>query len=288
MVNIGSYSIVQEDKRITSFDLDTIDMVMTSRYSIPCDHSVCLPSCKCSCDVNCTQKSASDSVTSSLPLQKLPLVVINTRRCIYLQQSILVMINCHLANLHLKSCLEVDSDGSAHTLCSLQNQLRSFFNTIGYVSQRFYECTFQALAVFFQTNTFHVHSSDLSLLSSLSSFFGAELQSVFLHVHGAFKTQDIMRFTSIISRLKINIVFHDSVLDFFNHSPMHLPHLKRLDTVSCLFDSAGSISQSLVSSATIEELNVCIRTNNFDFTSKVVSLAEVLECIRSLKKLKFL
>ncbi|KAL0242412.1 hypothetical protein GEMRC1_004975 [Eukaryota sp. GEM-RC1] len=67
-----------------------------------------------------------------------------------------------------------------HQLTALKTFLPALFGQVGYVSNHFLDSSFQAVKVYFEVRTFHANLHDIPKLPSLASFFGADLQSVFL------------------------------------------------------------------------------------------------------------
>ncbi|KAL0239579.1 hypothetical protein GEMRC1_009687 [Eukaryota sp. GEM-RC1] len=144
-----------------------------------------------------------------------------------LQQSLLVLIHLHFLNHLLEHSSHYDRDDPCRALLNLKRDLSKFFKKLGYVSHHFFESSLLATKVFFQTNTFHVVPKGLPQLCSFSSFFGAELRSVFLHVHGIFDVEKFVNYSNVISGLELELK-NDNDLEFLNKSSLFFPRLKQL------------------------------------------------------------
>ncbi|KAL0231306.1 hypothetical protein GEMRC1_010710 [Eukaryota sp. GEM-RC1] len=181
-----------------------------------------------------------------------------------LQQSLLILIHLHLLRRRLLSdCL----------LHRFITEVRSFIENVSCVSQNFYESSFFALKNFIQTNTFSVVSDELPLLSSFTSLFGVEVQSVFLDIDGPFNVVDFHSYSSIISGLEI-ILDNSTDLAFFNSSsPSFLPHLKQLH-VHVERSLLEEFSNALKTHPTLDVVHL---PYNFIGNSGVMTLAEALK-----------
>ncbi|KAL0242592.1 hypothetical protein GEMRC1_005155 [Eukaryota sp. GEM-RC1] len=102
---------------------------------------------------------------------------------VHVQQTLLVLIHLHLLRRLLKRTFK---DNHYHPynrhIVALKTKLPEFFEQVGYVSNHFLDSSFQAVKVYFHLYTIHAHRIHLPILNSLASFFGADLQSVFLHI----------------------------------------------------------------------------------------------------------
>ncbi|KAL0238535.1 hypothetical protein GEMRC1_013008 [Eukaryota sp. GEM-RC1] len=83
------------------------------------------------------------------------------------------------------------SSFSESVLLTLKNDIPAFFKKLGWVSHYFFESALLAVKVFLQTNTFHIIPKDLPQLCSLTSFFGAEVKSVFFHISGSLTVDEL-------------------------------------------------------------------------------------------------
>ncbi|KAL0252048.1 hypothetical protein GEMRC1_001260 [Eukaryota sp. GEM-RC1] len=196
---------------------------------------------------------------------------------LYFQQSLLVLIHSHYLRRLLMSSLKRKH---RHSLLSVIKELPSFFKNVGYVSRRFFESAFPALKVFFETNTFPMNCDDLPLIPSITSVFGAEIQSVVLEVDQSFEVEHISELTSIISHLKSEeFHFLHELLDNFSYH--FLPHLRVLDvTVKRHHDSFTSFCKSLKMNTVVSVFH--LQFNHLSF-SEVVALVEVYSSNNTLK-----
>ncbi|KAL0228977.1 hypothetical protein GEMRC1_013597 [Eukaryota sp. GEM-RC1] len=153
---------------------------------------------------------------------------------LHFQQSLLVSILLHLLNHILDSSLEWNYYGG---LLKLKTDQLTFLKKVGYVSHRFFDSALLSTKVFLQTNTFHVVPKDLPQLFSFASFFGVDLQSVFLHVDGPFIIEEFLSYSHVISGLELKLRHHDDV-EFLNKSSVFFPRLKQLHVCvdSCFID----------------------------------------------------
>ncbi|KAL0239600.1 hypothetical protein GEMRC1_009708 [Eukaryota sp. GEM-RC1] len=141
---------------------------------------------------------------------------------LHFQQSLLILIHLHFLRRFL-------TRGESHRL---KKDLFTFFAKVGYVSHHFFESALLAIKVFLQTNTFHVEPEDLPQLCSFASFFGAEIQSVFVHINGIFKAEEFLCFSHVISGLEFKLRNHND-LEFLNKSSLFFPRLKELHVDAC-------------------------------------------------------
>ncbi|KAL0239365.1 hypothetical protein GEMRC1_009473 [Eukaryota sp. GEM-RC1] len=163
------------------------------------------------------------------PLELLPFTASfqTPLRYLHFQQSLLILINVHLLRSLCESSLEWDREEPRDGFLCLKNELHSFFKKVGYVSHHFFESAFLATKVYLQTNTFHVEPEDLPQLSSFASFFGAEIQSVFLHEDRSFNAEKFINYSNVISGLELTLENHND-LEFLNKSSLIFPRLKEL------------------------------------------------------------
>ncbi|KAL0240053.1 hypothetical protein GEMRC1_010160 [Eukaryota sp. GEM-RC1] len=151
-----------------------------------------------------------------------------SERSLYFQQSLLILINLHLLRRLLTTSMEENHNEPRFSLVSLKRDLPTFFKKVGYVSHHFFESALLTTKVFFQTNTFSVVSQNLPQLFLLSSFFGTDVQSVFLHVlRASFNVEKFLEISHIISGLELHIFNHND-LEFLNKSSIYFPRLTQL------------------------------------------------------------
>ncbi|KAL0242519.1 hypothetical protein GEMRC1_005082 [Eukaryota sp. GEM-RC1] len=142
---------------------------------------------------------------------------------IHVQQSLLILIHLHWLRRFINN-----HDGTNVRLTTLKTALPAFFGQVGYVSNHFLDSSFQAVKVFFQLHTFHADLEHLPKLTSLASFFGADLQSVFMYVYGISEIGKFLNYSGIITGLRIKLrEFSD--LEFLNNSSSLFPRLKQLE-----------------------------------------------------------
>ncbi|KAL0242772.1 hypothetical protein GEMRC1_005335 [Eukaryota sp. GEM-RC1] len=135
---------------------------------------------------------------------------------VHVQQSLLILIHLHLLRRllkHAKIPLRTD-----HQLPALQTALPTFFEQVGYVSNHFLDSSFQAVKVFFPVHTFHANLKHLPKLISVASFFGADLQSVFLHTDATLQIENFFNYSG-----------NPPDLEFVNNSSSLFPRLKQLE-----------------------------------------------------------
>ncbi|KAL0239573.1 hypothetical protein GEMRC1_009681 [Eukaryota sp. GEM-RC1] len=106
-------------------------------------------------------------------------------KCVYLQQSLLVLINSHLLRTFSKFDLRGDL-----SLPHLIRRLPNFFQKVGYVSQRFLESALLGVKTFLDCNT--ISTSHFFSSSSISSFFKSDVQSVCLNIDESFQIEEFL------------------------------------------------------------------------------------------------
>ncbi|KAL0239539.1 hypothetical protein GEMRC1_009647 [Eukaryota sp. GEM-RC1] len=151
-------------------------------------------------------------------------------RYLHFQQSLLVLINVHLLRIICKSSLELNNYMFHHHFLNYRNLTKNigkFFKKVGYTSDGFFEAALLATKVFFQTNTFNVVSKELPKLFSFTSFFGAEVQSVFLGVCESCNVEEFQSYSHVISGLELRLWYRSHV-EFLNKSSLCFPRLKEL------------------------------------------------------------
>ncbi|KAL0251945.1 hypothetical protein GEMRC1_001157 [Eukaryota sp. GEM-RC1] len=119
---------------------------------------------------------------------------------LYLQQSLLVLIQSHYLKLHVKSFCSVKVIKRPFVL--LTDNLLSFFQKVGYISNRFLECSSLAVKVFLERNTFSVNIVHLSTLCYMASIFKANVNSVYATVCDRTLVKDLGKCTSVITHLE--------------------------------------------------------------------------------------
>ncbi|KAL0251408.1 hypothetical protein GEMRC1_001396 [Eukaryota sp. GEM-RC1] len=162
----------------------------------------------------------------------------NREKSLQFQQSLLVLIHLHLLRRYFKTSIQVNTDfchrlfyGRSGPFHSLKKDLRTFCIHVGYVSNHFFESALLAVKMHFQTNTFPVISTEFSQLSLLSSFFEADLSSIFLHVlTDSFDVEEFSDYSHIISGLELELNNHND-LDFLHKCSDFFPNLKELHVV---------------------------------------------------------
>ncbi|KAL0241130.1 hypothetical protein GEMRC1_006365 [Eukaryota sp. GEM-RC1] len=226
-------------------------------------------------------------------------------KSIHVPHSILVLINYHiLRNVLLTSTKEVifpdapdfhfsyssvsESDqqnldnGPFISVDRLSPELLTCIQKVGYVSRQFLESAIGGVQVFLESNTVRVFSQQLPFIVSLSSFFKCEIKSVFLTLRSSFEVQDIIKYTSIISHLKVPF-FRELLLILNPSSPQFLPHLLRLDIEKKRSDdSFGVFCEFLTINTTIKEFNLLFGTLTSD---EATSLGKVFYSNKTLTKL---
>ncbi|KAL0229422.1 hypothetical protein GEMRC1_014039 [Eukaryota sp. GEM-RC1] len=188
-----------------------------------------------------------------------------------LQHSLLVSINIHLLRLLLIPYISV-TYGYSCPLNSFKGKLTTFINKVGYVSDRFFNSAFVAVTVFLETNTFSIEPKHLSSLFSISSLFGAEVQSVFLQVNGEFTIDHFLVYSQIISGLEITVRNRND-LQFLNHSTNYFPILKQLH-VSVHPSISMALFKMLKVNSTVTSVNL---RDNYIGDEGVRTLADALK-----------
>ncbi|KAL0251737.1 hypothetical protein GEMRC1_000949 [Eukaryota sp. GEM-RC1] len=200
---------------------------------------------------------------------------------IYLQQSLLVLIQSHYLRLLFKSARK---DNYCHRPFShLRDILISFFQTVGYVSNRFLESSSLAVKVFFETFSRPVMMQQLPQLCYMASIFKAKVHSVCVTVDNRTLVKDIGEFTSIITHLKS----HDGccLLHHFldPSSSDFLPGLRVLEVTNKLSnDLFTSFCKSLTVNNTVVEFHLGIDSIS---SAEAASLAEVFSLNKTLRKI---
>ncbi|KAL0229278.1 hypothetical protein GEMRC1_013897 [Eukaryota sp. GEM-RC1] len=109
---------------------------------------------------------------------------------VHFQESFLVLINLHLVKRLIKSMLnKAISKYEYFWTCRKSNThsyldclFDAFFKKVGYVSDRFLEFSISSVKVFLQLSTIPLNVQHLHSVSSINSFFGADVRSVSLNM----------------------------------------------------------------------------------------------------------
>ncbi|KAL0238397.1 hypothetical protein GEMRC1_012870 [Eukaryota sp. GEM-RC1] len=214
--------------------------------------------------------------------------MISVSKTVQLQQTLLDFISFHLLEHILNLPLKVDHDNPRHHLHSITETLSIFFSKVGFISDRFFDSAFTAVQVFFNTHTFPIVSSDIALLSSLSSFFASDLRPFFLIARGSIEDDHIKGRTPLIHGLYLHVYgWQHFTLQFLDPTYYrNLGYLKRLDVNMSSASSFDFFCQSFLNSTNvIEELNI---SNCHYRPSLISSLAEILQShVSSLRYLSF-
>ncbi|KAL0242881.1 hypothetical protein GEMRC1_005444 [Eukaryota sp. GEM-RC1] len=144
------------------------------------------------------------------------------------QQSLVILIHLNLLRRFLKRTLKNIHDQPQHHLTVLKTVLPTFFGQVGHVSKHFLDSSFQAVQMYFEVHTFHTDLEHLPKLISLTSFFEADLQSVFLHADGTLEIEKFLNYSGLITGLRIELR-EPADLEFLNTSSSLFPHLKQLE-----------------------------------------------------------
>ncbi|KAL0242941.1 hypothetical protein GEMRC1_005504 [Eukaryota sp. GEM-RC1] len=142
--------------------------------------------------------------------------------------TLLILVHLHLLRRLLQRTLENIEDRTNPQLDALKTVLPVFFGQVGYVSNHFLDSSLQAVKVYFQLHTFRADDEDFPKLFSLASFFGADLQSVFLDVYEILEIENFLNYSGIITGLRIKLR-EPSDLEFLNNSSSLFPRLKQLE-----------------------------------------------------------
>ncbi|KAL0228974.1 hypothetical protein GEMRC1_013594 [Eukaryota sp. GEM-RC1] len=146
---------------------------------------------------------------------------------LHFQQSLHILIHIHFLSRLLQTFFEWTSDDLRPPLVKLTNDIHTFFKKVGYVSHRFFTSALLAVKVFFQSNTFPVSPQDLPHLRSFASFFGADLESVFLHVDGMLNVEEFRIYSHSILGLELKLE-NNNDLEFLAKSSSIFPRLEQI------------------------------------------------------------
>ncbi|KAL0243362.1 hypothetical protein GEMRC1_005923 [Eukaryota sp. GEM-RC1] len=153
---------------------------------------------------------------------------VSSSKRVHVQQTLLILIHLHLLRRLLKDTLGNNHNRTNLELTALKTALPAFFGQVGYVSSHFLDSSYQAVKVYFQLHTFRADDEDFPKLISLASFFGVDLQSVFLDVYGILEMEKFLNYSGIITGLRI-VLMEPSDLEFLNNSSSLIPRLKQLE-----------------------------------------------------------
>ncbi|KAL0242707.1 hypothetical protein GEMRC1_005270 [Eukaryota sp. GEM-RC1] len=200
---------------------------------------------------------------------------------VHVQQTLLILIHLHLLRRLIKPTLENNHDRTNPQHDALKKPVK----------------------VYFQLHAFHADLEHLPKLISLASFFGADLQSVFLHADGTSEIEKFLNYSGIITGLRIELR-EPSDLEFLNNSSSLFPRLKQLEvevferiSVSMLLiealktnttvtsldlqynsiktEGARSLAKALKVNTSVTSVN--LRNNNSIKSQGVLALAEALK-----------
>ncbi|KAL0229384.1 hypothetical protein GEMRC1_014001 [Eukaryota sp. GEM-RC1] len=191
---------------------------------------------------------------------------------IHLQQSLLVLISLHLLTLLSPSSSEDKHDEPPRSLRRLKQELATFFKKVAFVSHHFLESAVLAVHGFFRRTTFSAGSGDLPQLCSFASFFGADIQSVFVHVDGTFVVEEFVKYSSAITGLEVSLNHHHD-LALLHQASLFFPHLKQLH-VSVNSSISMSFIEVLNINAAVTSVNLA--ENSFG-DEGATALAEMLK-----------
>ncbi|KAL0242597.1 hypothetical protein GEMRC1_005160 [Eukaryota sp. GEM-RC1] len=194
---------------------------------------------------------------------------------VHVQQSLLILIHVNLLRRLLNCTLGNNQDVTNPELSVLKRALPTFFGQVGYVSNHFLDSSFQAVKVFFPVHTFHADLKHLLKLISLASFFGVDLQSVFLDAYGTLQIEKFLTYSGIITGLRIELR-KPSDLEFLNNSSSLFPRLKQLEVKVATQRLSVSmlLIEALKTNSTITSLEL---SSNYIGDEGVRALAEVLK-----------
>ncbi|KAL0245049.1 hypothetical protein GEMRC1_009129 [Eukaryota sp. GEM-RC1] len=249
------------------------------------------PSSISSVKSNCDELSTLSSTTDS-PSKR-----------VRVQQTLVILIHLNLLRRFLKRALKNTHDQPQHHLTVLKTVLPAFFGQVGHVSNHFLDSSLQAVKVYFEVHTIRSDLKDFPKLISLASFFGADLQSVFLYTDGTLEIEKFLNYSGIITGLRIALR-EPSDFEFLNNSSSLFPRLKQLEvsvarqltSVSMLLiealktnttvisidlldsaigaEGARALAEALKVNASVTSVNLC---NNFLRDDGARALAEALK-----------
>ncbi|KAL0233203.1 hypothetical protein GEMRC1_011948 [Eukaryota sp. GEM-RC1] len=176
---------------------------------------------------------------------------------IFFPQSLWALINSHRIRCLLNSSL--DNQRNALRLRFFQENLLTFFVKACSLGSRFFTSAVLGSKHFFETSTFPIVSRDFIPLSSLASFFRAEIRSVYLIYDRHFDANHIQQSRHLITRLGPLDLNMTSVNVINPLSPYFLPNLQRLH-FNNIYDNVYTLfCKFLEDNSSIKELDVCLR-----------------------------
>ncbi|KAL0242791.1 hypothetical protein GEMRC1_005354 [Eukaryota sp. GEM-RC1] len=193
---------------------------------------------------------------------------------VHVQQTLLILVHLHLLRRFLKDNLKNNHDRTDPQLTALKTVLSAFFGQVGYVSNHFLDSSLQAVKVYFQLHTFHADLKHLPELISLASFFGADLQSVFLHADEVSIIEILLKYSGILTGLRIKLR-EPYDLEFLNNSSSLFPRLKQLEVEVFQRTSVSMLLiEALKTNTTVTSVN--LKSNSIG-AEGATALAEALK-----------
>ncbi|KAL0251900.1 hypothetical protein GEMRC1_001112 [Eukaryota sp. GEM-RC1] len=246
---------------------------------------VCIDECLDQWESNPCPASPPSDPSSPEPLSDSPPPFPRSPESISLQQSLIVLITSHILQRLLMRFLNQNNCAFRRHLTGMIKQIAALTEQVGHVSLSFLDCSFPAIKHFFETNTFYVSTEDLPSLSSISSFFKADVRSVFLcNVSLSNVAQPCYSdWLHCVSGISISLNSTSSgICDDFSFTT----HFSGLKTVNIVVNSPmvfSSFCQSfLINSRSVEEINLKFRLGSTS-KSELLSLGEVFSSVKTLK-----
>ncbi|KAL0240050.1 hypothetical protein GEMRC1_010157 [Eukaryota sp. GEM-RC1] len=200
---------------------------------------------------------------------------------LHFQQSLLISIHLHLLGRLPQTSSIVKHYGPCFPYLDLVKNLPTFFYKVGYLSRHFFESAFQAVGVFFQTNTLYLESKDIHQLFSFASLFGADVTSIFLDVDGTFKVEDYLEYSSVISGLDVYCDCRKD-LEVLNETSIYFPRLDQLHV-----HIERTIYADLVELLKVNTTVTCIGLSFKDIRDEgAIALADVLKVNTTVKRVE--
>ncbi|KAL0233031.1 hypothetical protein GEMRC1_011778 [Eukaryota sp. GEM-RC1] len=191
---------------------------------------------------------------------------------IFFPQSLWVLIDSHWIRCLLNSSL--DNLDNPRRLRFFRKNLLTFFVKACSLGSRFFTSAVLGSKHFFETTTFPIVSRDFFLLSSLASFFRAEIRSVHLICDGYFDANHVQQIRHLITRLgldlnmtSVNVINPLSPYFFTKSSKTPFQHIKELDV--CLQESLSSsnLEDVFLKNSTLKKVSLSNRHSSFIPTS---------------------
>ncbi|KAL0241023.1 hypothetical protein GEMRC1_006259 [Eukaryota sp. GEM-RC1] len=169
-----------------------------------------------------------------------------------------------------------------HSLHRLHKVISFFFDTVGYVSQRFFRCTFPAVKIFLEATTIPT-STELPKLSAFAAFFGSQINSVSLVLSRKSQPSNFTKYSSIITLLELSL-FDAKWKSLLDHSSPHfLPRVTRVHCFHFSMESVRLMCKSLKSNTVVTDLY--FEMDSFSST-EATSLAEMFYSNTTLTNVK--